>query len=517
MKDFLSRLLDFYSLTEEEYKNYTRPLSLFDFPDYHKFDGIKEIAKTIKEYAKTKKILVYGDYDCDGIMSTVIMVKTLRELGANPGYYIPRRDLDGYGLTNEKIDEFKALNYEVIILVDNGITLNDQIDHLNSLGMEAIIVDHHTPSDTLPNAKHIMHYKVSGFGDINMSAGATCFYLSQSILGRFDEYLCALGTLSLLSDVMPLISYNRDFVRIGLEIINRNKYPQIVKLIGQMDHITEKDLSFSLIPKINAVLRIELNNKLYRVPKYFLEDDLSTLDKLAQYFEKIYLEKKAIVEEEVSQIKTDDSDTANFVEIHSNEGIIGEVANRLLSNNDKPSLVYIKNHENSYKGSMRSHINFNCHEFLKANEDLLIRYGGHANAAGLEFSEEAKDKLKAQLNGATKHMAKEDDSSNYVEISINDINAENYRILKTFEPFGNGNPLPKFILKHFKTETFQYSRDGKHILTPLTFSSKLVYFSFDKDILAHNFVDLIGTFDVNVFRDVTTYQLTVKDFKVSNN
>ena len=198
-------------------------------------------------------------------MATSIMYLTLESYGYKSGYYIPFREKDGYGITKERIDFFYNLGYKLIILVDNGISKIEEIDYLNSLGMECIIFDHHEQLDILPKAKFIIHPLVSNFSNINTSAGAVCFYFSTVFLNAIDPYLLALGSISVISDMMPLLDHNRTLVKHGLKVINENHYKQIFMLINNKTQIDESDIGFSIAPKINAIGRIVTDNSLFLI------------------------------------------------------------------------------------------------------------------------------------------------------------------------------------------------------------------------------------------------------------
>ena len=273
MKTFLNKLLEYYGITEADFDLLINEDD--NLPSFLNFNKIDEASLYLKDKIKNNaKILIYGDYDCDGIMATSIMYLTLEKLGIKPGFYIPFREKDGYGLTIENIDRFHQLNYDLIILVDNGITLTNEIDYLNKLGMEALIIDHHTPKDILPNAKYIIHPSVSNFGDINMSAGAVSFYFSEALLGYTDPYLLSLASISILSDAMPMIDYNKKLVKKGLVYINEYKFPNLCLLLEKNENINEIDLSMNLVPKINAIGRLINDNNLFNIVKYFITKDL---------------------------------------------------------------------------------------------------------------------------------------------------------------------------------------------------------------------------------------------------
>ena len=209
MTSFLDKLLTYYELDYSSYlKN--KEKSLIDIPKFSRFPNLKEVTNYIKDSIKqNKKILIYGDYDCDGIMSTSIIYLTLM-YGSEyrPGFYIPNREIDGYGLTINNIDKFKKLGYDILILVDNGISLIEQIDYANSLGIECIILDHHNVGEKLPNAKYIVHPDLVNFGKYNISAGVVSFYFSWAYLEYINPYLLSLGAISTISDVMILQEYN---------------------------------------------------------------------------------------------------------------------------------------------------------------------------------------------------------------------------------------------------------------------------------------------------------------------
>ena len=228
---FLEKLLEFYNLDydtliEENEK------TLNDLPQKEIFKEGSKIASYIREaILSNKKILIYGDYDCDGIMSTSILMLALSTEEYKPGYYIPSREFDGYGLTKGNVDRFYKLDYHIIICVDNGITLNETIDYASSLGIEVIVLDHHKLGPIIPNAKYIMHPEFDHFGKYNISAGVVSFYFSLFYLNRFDDYLFSLCALSTLSDSMPLLSYNRLIVKEALNLINKNHYEEIFTLL----------------------------------------------------------------------------------------------------------------------------------------------------------------------------------------------------------------------------------------------------------------------------------------------
>ena len=515
MKTFLDKLLEFYKIDEVTYQSYLKHVTVEDLPSRYNFAQIKEACAWLKEQVKAnKKILIYGDYDCDGVMSTSIIFNMLKQDGFKPGFYIPFRETDGYGLNIKNIDRFHSLGYEVIVLVDNGITLTKEIDYLNSLGMKALIIDHHTPMEELPKAEYIIHWQTSGFGDINMSAGAISAYFSWEYLGYVDEYLFTLGMISLISDLMELKGYNKTFVKIGLEFLNKNKYYNIVKLLNSEGEITETDISMYVAPKVNAVGRIVNDNGLFNVVRLFINDDKREIDRLVTYVNNVNEERKTLVNEvhDTLDLKEFDDDPIVIKVLDIREGLASLVANKVLEITNKPTLILVQdhNHEDKYKGSFRSREGFNVVEVLHCCEDLLSAYGGHAFAGGMQVSFDNFEEFKQRLvEYAKSHPFAKKSFNEYVDINLNEITLQNYQILRTFYPFGNGNPLPLLRLKDFPCTSFRFTRDHKHVMTKVSFNSSLLIFNYEQEMLNNRSVNLYGRLEDSVFRGNHSAQFRV--------
>lgn len=513
---FLEKLLDFYnldykSLQEENEQN------LEDLPNKEVFHEGKIIASYLKEaILSNKKILIYGDYDCDGIMSTSILMLTLSSSTYKPGYYIPSREFDGYGLTKENVDRFYKLGYEIIICVDNGITLNEVIDYANSLKMTIIILDHHKIGQSLPKAKYIMHPEIDNFGEYNISAGEVSFYFSLFYLNRFDEYLFTLCALSTLSDSMPLLSYNRVIVKEALKIINKNHYDAISLLLKDASgDIKEDDLQMQVIPKINAICRILNDNSRFNIVKFFISKDKNTLTKLAIWINSINDKRKELV----NSINTDELDNSKNAIVYinkENEGIGGLIANKLLNKFNKVTFVLSKNelNNNIYKGSVRSKAGFNVVKFLENNSSLLLAYGGHENAGGFSIEKGKTNEFKNNIFKATKDVVFQNEKD-YIEIDIKELNLNNYKIYEMFAPFGEGRIKPKFRINHLNVNEISNFIYNKHILYRLNQEASILIFNFDQEILNASFIDVIGYISLNTFKNVNSVQLIVDAFELT--
>lgn len=510
MKTFLDKLLEYYNITKKQFDLLLNEDN--NLPSFLNFKKIDEASLYLKDKIKNNaKILIYGDYDCDGIMATSIMYLALEKIGIKPGFYIPFREKDGYGLTIENINRFHELKYDLIILVDNGITLVDEIDYLNKIGMEALIIDHHTPKDVLPNAKHIIHPTVSNFGDINMSAGAVSFYFSEALLGYTDPYLLTLASISILSDAMPMIDYNKKLVKEGLIYINEYKFPNLCLLLEKNENINENDLSMTLVPKVNAVGRLINDNNLFNIVRYFITKDLIKIKALTFWINSVNEKRKELVKEISANFIVESDDPMVIEVMDINEGLTGLIANKILNEQNKAALILIEESDdkNILKGSIRTKDGFDIIDAFNNIKDLLLSYGGHKNAGGIRFKKENLETIKQKLfKYAVDHPFIETERK-YINIGLNEVTNENYKLLRVFAPFGQDNPVPIFELSNFYTKELVFSRDRKHIITPLGVNSSLIYFNFDNNLLNYNFVNFVGTFEDNYFKSVHKVQFKV--------
>ena len=213
MENLFARLLKYYQIDEEQYRYLTMPVNQDNFYEGHSFKDMDNCIQVVKEAViNKKKIFIYGDYDADGIMSVSILVKMFSYLNYPVSYHIPNRYLDGYGLTRKRSEEIVNNGYDLLITVDNGITAFEGIEYAKNHGLEVLVFDHHQPDIVLPQADYILHPVVSNFGETATSAGFVTFMFALNYLGRFDQYLATLAAISLVSDMMPLVSYNRNLL-----------------------------------------------------------------------------------------------------------------------------------------------------------------------------------------------------------------------------------------------------------------------------------------------------------------
>lgn len=523
MKSFKEKLLEYYLLNENEYLDLSKEITKENLPSPFKYKKMDEVVDFLHKAVKRKdKILIYGDYDCDGILSTSILYLSLKTDTYTPGFYIPFRETDGYGLTKENIDRFYSLGYRILILSDNGITLNDEVDYANNLGMIVLIFDHHTEESTLPNAKYILHPKLCEFSSVNMCAGSVAFFFSYAYLGFIDDYLLTLSMITTISDMMELIGINRIIVKLGLDILNKNRYTNIVKLINpETPLFTENNISMEVAPKVNAVGRIITDNKLFNIVRYFINfDDDSFIENTAQWIESTNKYRKDLVTAFSTQ-KTLIDDNMNSIIVKCEdlkEGLTGLVASRFMEEYQKPTVVLTKGTANDYilKGSIRSKNGFDINIILNDLSDILLTYGGHQNAGGLSLKADKFDEFKIRFEKAALKHPFENENKRFIEININEISKENYDFMRTLAPFGQGFKQPDFVIKNINKSFFKFSNDQKHIITRINPNSSIVGFNYDKKILSFDKVNLYGSLDINYYRGYSSIQFKINSVQKVN-
>jgi len=502
--DFLQRLLDHYQMSESDYHAWTRPLTVLDLPSPSVFDELdKAVSRIKKAIDGNEKIVIYGDYDCDGVMSTSIMVKTFALLGVNVGYYLPSRYLDGYGLNVTKTKEMAEKGYSLIITVDNGISAFEAIQLANDLHVDVIVTDHHEAGATLPSAYAILHPVVKSQSPSYSCGAYVAFMLSIALLGRVDDYLLSLAGIATISDMMPLVGVNRDVVRLAIETINRNKYPQLSVLAESAD-IDEKTIGMAIAPKINAVGRMVENNTINRLVKFFISQDMSEINELASWLSAINLERRSLMKE-ASQNHADvtSEESAIVLLTSEKEGLIGLLANRLLNMHHKPIVVFTQSLDNPelLKGSARSEEGFNIAKAFQSLERFMQTSGGHGLAGGLSIKKQDFAEFKAAFLELAKEFPIEKKQPKTLEISLADVTWEHYGLIRSLSPFGQDFPAPKFLIKGLKTATFSYLSMDHHISTNIGMDTRLLGFNFPKkDVSEFKYVDLVGEFETNTFK-----------------
>ena len=519
MKDTLfQRLLNYYQIDEETYLEMNKEVTIDSFAIGHTFKDMDKAVDMVKKAINNKdKIFIYGDYDADGIMSTSIVTKTLLKLGIIPQFYIPNRYNDGYGLTMKKAEEAVSNGVKLVITVDNGVSAFEPIAYLKEHDVKVLVLDHHTIQDELPKADVIIHPTYSGFGETASSAGFVSFMFSWALLGYFDMYLSFLGAISVISDMMPLKDYNRAFFRLAMKNYKEHKYPNI-ELLSEGNTFDENTIGMKIAPKINALGRLLDDESINYIVHYFVTEDKNKMNRLYGWIDKVNEERKIISKEAEESLKDFHSDKDAIVVYKDvKEGMIGLLANHLCSKEHKPTIVFTEEKDGEIlKGSCRAPEGFNVVDAFKSLDDLLITAGGHALAGGCSIYKKDLDEFERRFVEYTKNNPIQEFNEEVVELGLTEITEENYQLIQTFSPFGEGMKAPLFMVKHLKKDSLTFSKSGEHILTYVGQGVKLTGFGISRNSVSeYTYVDLIGKIRENVYRGNTSIEFLIKEVKKS--
>ncbi|MRH43013.1 single-stranded-DNA-specific exonuclease RecJ [Aquibacillus halophilus] len=498
-------------------------------------DMDKAVARVKQAIVKGESILVFGDYDADGVSSTTLMVEALQELGAICDYYIPNRFTEGYG-PNE--DAFKAAHkqgYTVIITVDTGIAAVHEAEVAKQLGIDLIITDHHEEQEVLPNAFAIIHPKCSPEYSFKELAGVgVAFKFAQALLGYFPNQFLDLVVIGTIADLVPLVNENRVLAHFGLKAITSTKRPGLVALKNNCNiegAVTEENIGFLIGPRINAVGRLQDANAAVDL---LLTKDMVQADELAQFIDQLNQERQKIVTEiskEAEELVEADSTGMNEKVIIVakegwNEGVLGIVASKLVRIYDRPAIVLSINKEKkTAKGSARSIAAFdlfsNCMQIRKD----FINFGGHAQAAGMTLAEENISVIRKKLNQLASEQLSADDFKQLLTIDhtveIKDLDVSLIVELNKLAPFGMGNPKPLFHVRAVPTELRQIGNQKNHLKMSIEQAeAKLDSIGFGmgdmySKISPNAEMDLIGELEINEWNGKRKVQLLLKDLAIT--
>lgn len=535
----LAMLLQIRGITEREeiedfLQNDSVIASPFDIKDMKK--GAARILSAIDNY---ELICVYGDYDADGVTSTALLYSYLQTAEANVMYYIPSRENEGYGMNRNAVDILAEKGVRLIVTVDNGIAAVDEVDYANSLGIDTVITDHHQPTGKLPNAVAVidMHrqdcpsrYKMlSGVGVafklVMALEGESCDV--SSLLDNYSDLLC-IGTVG---DIVELKSENRVFVKRGLKNIQESDRVGINALIQTAGiagkRISSGNVSFTLVPRINAVGRLGFSGK--SVSLLLTEDENEAMEIAKQLnddnTERKELEQKILLKID-DMVKERPEIVRDRVLVLDGEGwhqgVIGIVAAKIKEYYGKPTVIISRDGEEA-KGSGRSVEGFSLCDAVFACSDILSHCGGHPMAAGLSLKSENIELFRKRINEYALKQSNMPFNACNIDCKINPalLNVELIEPLSYLEPYGAGNPTPLFGLYNMTLAQVTPLSQNKHLRLQLRRNNASVtvmkFFTAQQEFPYEigDILDLAVTLDINEFNGQRNVSVIVKDIKPS--
>lgn len=483
--------------------------------DVHSIEVLHTIMSLLKEaQEKEHKVFIAGDYDADGLCSTAMMVTLCKTLNLNVGYYIPHRIKEGYGLKKDIAQQALFKGYDLFICVDNGVSAFDAIELIKSSHKKVIVIDHHTITspievDALLHPQHL---------DPVYAAMCTSglVYLLALALNQDSDFMIQLAGCATIADMMPLHHFNRYLVVKAIESMNKAMITPFALLLKKQS-VNEEDLSFQLIPKINAIGRMSELANANTMVNYLLSSDITAMIQYATQVESINEQRKTLTKSMALQALEHVSDSNDFMFIVSDEfheGIVGLIANQIMRLRQTNVFVGVKK-DDSIKGSMRS-TNVHLVDLFQPYQHLLMHFGGHGKAAGMEVSYEHFETLKAHILEDMKHITPLSDESNVIEIDPSLITLEGVVEFERCRPFGIGWEKPTLLIKEVKIKSITPLKGGMSKAVVITKRGLLELFVFDPEFTTlqiNQMIDIEGTLGINTYMGSKSIQFTLSAFK----
>lgn len=557
--------------THEKVDEFLNPDYTQDVHDPFLFSDMKKaVERIIQAIEKKEKILIYGDYDADGVTASVVLEKTLCKLGAeNIEVFIPHREIDGYGLNMNKVQEIIDSKFNLVITVDCGITNIEQVKKLKEAGIDTIITDHHLEGDELPEADAILNcsLKKEKYPFKKLAGVGMAFKLAQALLhkntktpirqaqGRqkhgntneaFEKWLLDLVAVGTIGDISPILGENRTLVKYGLMVLNKTARLGLRELVrtcslsnghdpnsevplGQdLYDLTVRNISYQLVPRLNAAGRIGHANIAYKL--LTTENEVEAIA-LARDIHEKNLERQKITDlmlEEVKELlgKIDESKKILFAYKEGwLPGVVGLVAGKLSDEFSRPVMLFAKNGD-KYIGSGRSIPEFNITLALQECAEWLDKFGGHSQACGLTIvGDENYKKFVKKINEIANEKLKDVELTPVLaidaEVKLKDLNWELWDELEKFEPFAEANPLPLFLIKNVIIEDIStVGKDNTHLrfyLSQNNLNQKAISFGtaeeWQSKLKIGDEVEVVVEFGVNEWQGNRELQLKIIDIK----
>ncbi|HCG2262206.1 TPA: single-stranded-DNA-specific exonuclease RecJ [Staphylococcus aureus] len=497
-------------------------------------DMNKTIERIKRAIANDEKILVYGDYDADGVTSTTILVTTLQLLGAQVGWHIPNRFTEGYGPNELAFRNAHDEGITLIITVDNGIQGHNEIKMVQDLGVDVIVTDHHEIGSTLPEAYAIVHPMHPSFNyPFQQLCGAGVAYkLAQALIENVPDYFKALVAIGTIADLVSLTDENRSLVKQGLKVLN-DQCPTSVKALlkeaGYNDNIDEETIGFIIGPRLNAVGRLDDASLACEL---LMTDDEEEAAFLAEQVEQFNRERKDIVatitEEAMAmaEMKVKNGDLFLLLAKENwHEGVLGIVASKIVETFALPTLILnIDREQNHAKGSARSIDQVSMFEILSAHQELIAKFGGHHMAAGMTMDIENIESLAEGLNKWMKELSKTTslDPVKPVDVLLteNDITIKNIRDMNRLRPFGTDFSRPIFEMDDLSVSSVKaIGQQKNHLKLTLGESNIAALFwqngHLEPELQDEQPINILGSVQINEWNGNQSPQLIIQDIAMN--
>lgn len=536
--ELFEALLKQYSISEEEKDDFLNP-------DYKKLhdplllpDMEKARDRVIKAVKNNEHIVIFSDYDADGIPGAVVLSDFfIRAKYENVSFYIPHRHDEGFGLNLEAIDECARRDAKLIITIDCGITDILEVAEANVQGIDVIITDHHEQKSILPKAFAIVNpkRKNSRYPFKELCGSAVVFKLVQAIVVKesfgvkmgMEKWSLDMVAIATLSDMVPLVGENRILARFGLDVLRKSPRPGLAALFKKLNldqkNLSEDDITFMITPRINAASRMGVPLDAF---KLLSTRDQNEAEKLALHLEKINNERKGVVASVVKEAKVHllKRETLREVIVIGNPewrpALLGLVANSLVEEYGRPVFVWGRDGDGVLKGSCRSCNGYDLYTLMDACGGSFIEFGGHAGAGGFSVSLENLTTLEEKLSLALPqlgNLVSKLGEEKSLAINISDIGENLWNMIAQFAPFGMGNEKPVFKIPQVKIKSSrQFGRDNNHLEIEFSNGIKAISFFSNPDsystlLTPGLHINLLANLEKSYFRDRPELRLRIVD------
>lgn len=515
---------------EEEIQAYLNP----DLQQLHDpfllHDMEKAVQRILTAIENGQNILIYGDYDADGMTASSVMKSALDELGAEVQVYLPNRFTDGYG---PNLDVYKYFiqneDIDLIITVDNGVAGHEAIAYAQSQNVDVIVTDHHSMPEVLPEAFAIVHpeHPESNYPFKYLAGVGVAFKVATALLDYIPSDMLDLVAIGTIADMVSLTDENRILVSHGLKVLantERAGLMELMRLSGtDFEKVNEETIGFQIAPRLNALGRLDDPNPAIELLTGWDEEVAA---EIAQMIDEKNSERKVIVENIFNQALTMITDEPVQILYHKDwhKGVLGIVAGRLLEQFHKP-IIMLAEEEGVLRGSARSIENFNIFEALNEHRELFMAFGGHKQAAGMTFALENVEAIKQVMLDFIQEndidMSEKSSLEVQGSLQFDEISLETIRSLEKLSPYGMDNPKPHFLLTDYQVEQARsMGKDNSHLKLKLVQNGQAldaVYFGHGAESLEFEQSDteLVGTLSSNTWNGTTTVQLMVADARVN--
>lgn len=515
---------------EEEIQAYLNP----DLQQLHDpfllHDMEKAVQRILTAIENGQNILIYGDYDADGMTASSVMKSALDELGAEVQVYLPNRFTDGYG---PNLDVYKYFiqneDIDLIITVDNGVAGHEAIAYAQSQNVDVIVTDHHSMPEVLPEAFAIVHpeHPESNYPFKYLAGVGVAFKVATALLDYIPSDMLDLVAIGTIADMVSLTDENRILVSHGLKVLantERAGLMELMRLSGtDFEKVNEETIGFQIAPRLNALGRLDDPNPAIELLTGWDEEVAA---EIAQMIDEKNSERKVIVENIFNQALTMITDEPIQILHHKDwhKGVLGIVAGRLLEQFHNP-IIMLAEEEGVLRGSARSIENFNIFEALNEHRELFMAFGGHKQAAGMTFALENVEAIKQVMLDFIQEndidMSEKSSLEVQGSLQFDEISLETIRSLEKLSPYGMDNPKPHFLLTDYQVEQARsMGKDNSHLKLKLVQNGQAldaVYFGHGAESLEFEQSDteLVGTLSSNTWNGTTTVQLMVADARVN--